>query len=156
MKTILTIVIVMLAMSMFAVAADKPNFSGDWTLDATKSEFGPMPPPSAMTRKVEHNDPSLSYTQETSGGQNGDQTVKMKYSTDGTETTNDMMGNPLKTTAKWDGSALVITGKADFGGNEITLTDKWTLSDDGKVLTDLLHIDSPQGAFDITYVLNKK
>lgn len=156
MKTILTILIVMLAMSMFAVAADKPNFSGEWTLDATKSEFGPMPPPSAMTRKVEHNDPSLEYTQETSGGQNGDQSIKMKYSTDGTETTNDMMGNPLKTTAKWDGSALVITGKADFGGNEITLTDKWTLSDDGKVLTDALHIDSPQGAFDITYVMNKK
>jgi len=82
--------------------------------------------------------------------------VSMKYSTDGKETTNDMMGNPLKTTAKWDGSALVINGKADFGGAEITLTDKWTLSDDGKVLTDAMHIESPQGAFDITYVLNKK
>jgi len=155
MKKIAAVLIVMLAAGMMALAADKPNFSGEWTLDATKSEFGPMPPPSSMSRKVDHNDPDLTYTQQASGGQ-GDQTITMKYSTDGKETTNDMMGNPLKTVAKWDGSALVITGKADFGGNEITLVDKWTLSDDGKVLTDALHIDSPQGAFDITYVLNKK
>lgn len=156
MRTVITILIVTMALSMMAVAADKPNFSGEWTLDATKSDLGPMPPPSSMTRKVDHSEPALTYTQQTTGGQNGDQTVTMKYSTDGTETTNDLMGNPLKTTAKWDGSALTIVGKADFQGNELTLTDKWTLSDDGKVLTDALHIESPQGAFDITYVMTKK
>jgi hypothetical protein len=156
MKTILTILVVMMAVSMTGFAADKPNFSGEWTLDASKSEFGPMPPPSSMTRKVDHNDPNLTYTQSVVGSPQGDQTTTMKYSTDGKETTNDMMGNALKTVAKWDGNALVINGKVDFGGTEITLSDKWTLSEDGKVLTDALHIDSPQGAFDITYVLNKK
>ncbi len=156
MKKVITIAIAALAMSLISVGADKPNFSGDWTLDSGKSDFGPMPAPTTMTRKVEHNDPDLTYTQVVQGGPQGDQTVKMTYSTDGKETTNDLMGNPLKTTAKWDGNALVITGKADFGGNEVTLTDKWTLSDDGKVLTDALHFESSQGAADVTYVMNKK
>jgi hypothetical protein len=156
MKTVMAVLITTLGVGMVGYSADKPNFSGNWTLDATKSDFGPMPAPSAMTRKVEHSDPSLTYTQEVQGGPQGDQTITMKYSTDGSETTNDLMGNPLKTTAKWDGSALVITGKADFGGNEVTLTDKWTLSDDGKVLTDALHFESSQGAADVTYVMNKK
>jgi hypothetical protein len=137
-------------------AADKPNFSGDWTLDASKSELGPLPPPSSMTRKIDHSDPALMVTQAMTGGPQGDQTVTMKYSTDGRETMNQMMGNDVKATASWEGSALVIAMKADFGGNEIKLTDKWTLSADGKTLTDASHIAMPQGEFDITYVMNKK
>jgi hypothetical protein len=145
-----------MTVATMAVAADKPNFSGDWTLDATKSDFGPMPPPQSMTRKVDHNDPSLTYTEAQTGGPQGDTNRTMKYSTDGKETTNDMMGTPMKATAKWDGDALVMNGKLDMQGNEITLTDKWTLSADGKVLTDTLHIGTAQGEFDITYVMNKK
>lgn len=157
MRTLLTMVLVlMMAAATLAVAADKPNFSGEWTLDTAKSDFGPMPPPQSMTRKVDHSEPALSYTEVTVGSAQGDQTRTMKYSTDGKETTNDMMGNPVKTTAKWDGDTLVMNAKADFGGAEITLIDKWTLSPDGKVLTDALHIGAPQGEFDITYVLNKK
>jgi len=156
MRTLLTILLVMMTVAGMAVAADKPNFSGDWTLDATKSDFGPMPPPQSMTRKIDHSEPTLTVTQAMVGGPQGDQTSTLKYSTDGKETTNDMMGNPVKWTAKWEGDALVMNAKADFQGNEVTLQDKWTLSADGKVLTDLFHIGTAQGEFDITYVMNKK
>jgi len=144
------------ALAALAPAGDKPNFSGDWTLDASKSEFGPMPPPASMTRKIEHSDPGLTVTQATTGGPQGDQTTTMKYSTDGKETVNQFMGNDIKAKANWEGSALVIAMTADFGGNEIKLTDKWTLSDDGKTLTDATHIAMPQGEFDLTYVMTKK
>jgi hypothetical protein len=156
MKTLLTILLAMTTVATMAVAADKPNFSGDWTLDAGKSDFGPIPAPQSMTRKVEHSDPSVSFTEVMVGGPQGDQTSTTKWSADGKETTNDMMGNPVKWTAKWDGDALVANAKADFQGNEITLAHKWTLSADGKVLTDAFHIGTAQGEFDITYVLNKK
>lgn len=147
------------AIALFAVAAlaaDKPNFSGDWVMDASKSDFGPMPPPDSMTRKVEHNDPDLTVTQTQTGGAQGDQTSTAKYTTDGKESTNQMMGNDVKSTVSWDGDSLVIASKLDFQGNELALTSKWSLSADGKVLTDVWHISSPQGEFDITYVLNKK
>jgi hypothetical protein len=156
MKKILSSALLIVAGATLCLAADKPDFSGEWSLDADKSNFGPMPPPTSMTRKVDHKDPALTYTQSTVGSPQGDQTVTMKYTTDGKESVNQMMGNDVKAVAKWEGKALVITAKADFGGMEITLTDKWTLSDDGKVLTDDLHIGTGQGDFDVTYVLKKK
>jgi hypothetical protein len=154
MKTILKSVFVIAALAGTALA-DKPNFSGDWTMDVDKSNFGPAPPPASMTRKVEHTDPALTVTTTQSGGQQ-DGTSTMKYTTDGKENTNEMMGNPVKSTLKWDGDHLVISSKADFGGQEINLTDTWSLSTDGKVLTDVLHLALPQGEFDITIVMNKK
>lgn len=156
MKKILTVVFVLAAMAALSFAADKPNFSGDWSLDASKSDFGPIPPPATMTRKVDHSEPAMTVTTVQTGGPQGDSTVTQKISTDGKETTSDFMGSQAKNTAKWDGSALVVTTKADFQGTEITINSKWTLSADGKVLTDAWHIISPQGEFDLTYVMNKK
>ena len=155
MKTLINVIPMLAALSMLATAADKPNFSGDWTMDADKSTFGPMPPPTSMTRKVTHEDPSVTVVQAQSGPQ-GDQNTTLKYLTDGKETTNNFMGQDVKSNGKWEGEKLVFTTKADFGGAEVKLVDTWSLSADGKVLTDILHIVSPQGEFDITYVLNKK
>ena len=156
MKTITALVLAMAATAGLSAAADKPNFSGEWTMDATKSDLGPIPPPATMTLKVDHRDPAITVTSMSTGGAQGDATTTAKYSTDGTETTNDMMGAPAKSTAKWEGKALLIATKADLQGTEITINIKVSLSDDGKVLTDAWHIVSPQGEFDITYVLNKK
>jgi hypothetical protein len=156
MRIALKAVIALAACATLAAAADKPNFSGEWSLDLDKSNFGPMPPPSALSRKIQHNDPEMTMEQTTTGGPQGDQTVKFKYSTDGKETSNEIMGNPAKTTAAWDGNALVISMSLDAGGNEIKITDRVTLSDDGKVMTDAQHLVLPQGELDLTYVLNKK
>ena len=156
MRTVLRSMFAIAAFATLALAADKPNFSGDWSLDVDKSNFGPMPPPATMTRKIAHSDPDLTVEQATTGGPQGDQTVKLKYSTDGKETTNEMMGTPAKTKASWDGNALLINMSVDAGGMEIKITDRVTLSDDGKVMTDAMHLVLPQGELDLTYVLNKK
>ena len=39
--------------------AGKPNFSGDWKLNLEKSNFGAVPPPTSITRKIVHAEPSL-------------------------------------------------------------------------------------------------
>src|SRR5579872_6567605 len=135
--------------------ADKPNFTGEWTLNADKSNLGPMPPPASMTRKVDHSDPNLTMTQAVVGGPQGDMTTTFKASTDGKETINDMMGAQAKTTAKWEGDTLVINVSVDFQGTEIKLVQKWSLGDGGKTLTDNTHIAAPQGEFDVVYVMNK-
>jgi hypothetical protein len=155
MKKLMSTLFVIAAAANMAMAADKPDFSGNWKLDADKSTFGPMPPPTSMTRKVVHKDPDLSVDQAQSGDQ-GDQNTSMKYSTDGKETTNSMMGNDVKSKAVWEGKTLVITSAANFGGADVKLTDKWSLSDDGKTLTDVLGISAPQGDFEMTFVLVKQ
>jgi hypothetical protein len=155
MKRILTILVLVAALAALGMAADKPNFSGDWSINVDKSAFGPMPPPSSLTRKIAHTDPAVTVDEAQSGAQ-GDMKRTVKYSTDGKETSNDFMGQSMKSTAAWDGSKLVITTKGDFGGTEVKLIDTWSLSGDGKELTDVMHIVSPQGEFDITFVLGKK
>ena len=156
MRTVLRSMLVIAAFATMALAADKPNFSGEWSLDADKSNFGPMPPPATMTRKIQHHDPEMTMDQATTGGPQGDQSFQFKYSTDGKETNNEIMGTAAKTKASWDGNALVINMSVDAGGNEIKITDRVTLSDDGKVMTDAQHLVLPQGELDLTYVLNKK
>lgn len=156
MKILLSALFLIAAAANVAMAADKPDFSGDWKLDADKSTFGPMPPPSSLTRKIDHKDPDLTVNTSQSTEQ-GDMNVTAKYSTDGKETTNSMMGNDVKSKANWDGNTLVIVSNANFGGTDIKITNKWKLSDDGKTLTDAMNISgTPQGDLDITYVLVKQ
>jgi hypothetical protein len=155
MKTLMSTLFVIAAAAGMAQAADKPDFSGDWKMDADKSVFGPMPPPTSMTRKIDHKDPDISVTEARSGPQ-GDMNTTMKYSSDGKETTNSLMGNDVKSKAVWEGKTLVITSAANFGGADVKLTDKWTLAEDGKTLTDVLGISSPQGDFELTFVLIKQ
>jgi hypothetical protein len=155
MKTLMSTLFVIAVAAGMALAADKPDFSGDWKMDADKSVFGPMPPPTSMTRKIDHKDPEISVTEARSGPQ-GDMNTTMKYSSDGKETTNSLMGNDVKSTAAWEGKVLVIKSAANFGGADMKLTDKWTLADDGKTLTDVMSISAPQGDFELTFVLVKQ
>jgi hypothetical protein len=155
MKKLMSTLFVIAAAASIAMAADKPDFSGSWKMDADKSVFGPMPPPTSLTRKIAHKEPDLTVDEARSGAQ-GDMNMTMKYSTDGKETTNSLMGNDVKSKAVWDGNILVITSNANFGGADVKLTNKWTLSEDGKTLTDVLGISAPQGDFEQTFVLLKQ
>jgi hypothetical protein len=149
------IFIILLAVAGFAAAADKPNFSGDWKIDAMKSSFGPMPPPEVYNRKIEHNDPGLKVTEEQKGAM-GERTSTLSFSTDGKEVSNDLQGMIAKSTAAWDGDKLKLTTNIDAQGTAIKLQENWSLSGDGKVLTAAIKFTSPQGEFEITLVLNKQ
>ena len=98
MKKIIMLTLALAAMAAFGAAADKPNFSGDWTIDVAKSNFGQIP--AEATRKVVHNDPALTMTETQTGGPQGDVTTTAKFSTDGRETINKLsMGADAKSTA---------------------------------------------------------
>ncbi len=145
-----------LALALVVVPAlAKPNFSGDWKVNVSKSEFGPMPPPTSMTGKVTHEEPKLKLVAKQSG-ERGDFEYEMNYSTDGKETTNELRGNTMKSVAKWDGEELVINTKGTFGDNEITILDRMSLSTDGKTLTLKRHFSSAMGEADQTLILEKQ
>ena len=63
----LTLPAMMLLAAGLAIA--KPNFTGDWKLDADKSNFGPMPPPTSMSLDIDHTDPNLKIVTKQSGAQ---------------------------------------------------------------------------------------
>jgi hypothetical protein len=136
-------------------AVAKPNFTGDWKLNVTKSDFGQFPPPSAMTQKATHDDPALKVAAKMSTDQ-GDFEYESNYSTDGKETTNNFGPSAMKSVAKWDGDTLSIQTKGTFGDAEMTITDKWQLSEDGKTLTITRHFVSSMGEMDQKMVLEKQ
>ena len=84
------------------------------------------------------------------------------YNLDGSETAGDSGRAKFtrKATLSSDGKTLELLQKTTFqtqDGNEVTstLSDKLSLSADGKVLTVTRHSESPRGAQDSTMVFNK-
>jgi hypothetical protein len=132
-----------IAAAIFAVAsvafAQKPDFSGTWTLDpeASGAPAGGGGGGGGRGGGALGNGPAVvKQTADTLTIERtmGDNKVTLTYKLDGTESKNTMMGRggtPMESvsTAKFDGTKLVITTKA--GENESTQT--WSLA--GSVLT---------------------
>ena len=132
-----------------------PNFSGDWKLNASKSDFGPMPAPETLTMKIEHKDPALKV-EAVQVGQQGEVKSESNYTTDGKDSKNKMRNNEMVSKVKWEAEALTFDTKLDFQGNEVTFKDNWTVSADGKTLTIKRKINAPQGEFETLQVLEKQ
>ena len=147
--------IVLIAVVGLIPALAKSDFSGDWKLNASKTDFGPMPPPDTLTEKVTHEDPNIKMSVAQTGG-TGDIKYDMAYTTDGKESVNHMGDNEFKTTLKWDGDELVGDTKGSFDGNDFTAKDRWALSDGGKTMTVTRHVSMSMGEFDIKLVFDKQ
>lgn len=156
MKVLLTISLLAAGLATAAMAADKPNFSGDWKLNAAKSTLGPMPAPTSYTRKVTHAEPSITIEDTQTGTPAGDQHEVHTYTTDGKEISYQTNGADIKSAATWDGDALQFNTKASVQGMDIVLKAKMTLGDGGKTLNNAVHITTPQGDLDIIYVFDKQ
>ncbi len=148
-------VCLLLFLTSAAAAANKPDFSGEWKMNAGKSVFGPIPVPASLIRRITHSDPSLTITEEQKGG-SGDHVSTRRYTTDGKEITFQENGANVEATATWDVDSLLIRSKADTGGVAIVFTEKMTLSDENRTLTDAVRIEAPQGALNATYVFDKQ
>jgi hypothetical protein len=136
---------------------DAPNLSGTWKLDIAKSNFGQIPPPASQTDTIEHNEPSIKIVEDQKGGMMGDMNMTVTLSSDGKETTYPGMGgSPVTSTAHWEGSTLVVNSTASFQGSDVKIKDSYTLSPDGKTLTEVAHVETGMGNFDSTSVFEKQ
>jgi len=134
-----------------------PNLSGTWVLNISKSNFGQIPPPASQTDTIDDSEPSVKITEDQKGGMMGDINITTAISTDGKETTSKGMGDAdVKSTARWEGSTLVIDSKTNFQGGDVKIKDSYSLSADGKTLTEVTHVESGMGNFDSTSVYDKK
>jgi hypothetical protein len=132
----------------------KPNFTGEWKMNPGRSSFAPLPAPDSLVRKVSQHDSHLKI-QTTQFGQQREIVTDLLYTTDGQECKNTIRGQEFTGTAQWQGDSLVIESKRQVQGMDLTQTENWTLSADGRTLTIANHVQTPQGAFDITLVLEK-
>jgi hypothetical protein len=154
MHTILrAIVVCSLLLPGTAHAADKPNFTGTWKMNAAASSFPPGAAPDSITRVISHAEPALLIDEEQLGAMGAQKTTR-KYTTDGTAMTFESQGTQVGSAATWDGAALVVVSKVAAIGVEFT--DRMTLSADGNTLTSAVRISSAQGAVDMTVVFDRK
>lgn len=153
-KTSIAILAILALAALPALA--KPDFTGDWKLNTSKSTFGDFPGPDSMTIKIAHAEPKLSTVSKQSG-QMGEFEMKADYTTDGKECTNKgFQDAPVKSVVKWDGDTLAIESKGQFGDADFTITQKLTLSDDGKTLVVAQHIASAMGEIDQKLIFEKQ
>src|SRR3954468_15556406 len=126
-----------------ARAQTKPDFSGTWTLDASKSDApmgrgGRGGPPGPMT---------ITQTADTLTQKRGEQTLT--YKLDGSESANEVQGRggvqTVKAKAHWEGSKLVIESTREIQGFALTTKEERTLSADGKEMTVQTTASTPQG-----------
>ena len=147
----LMIVTGLAALAIATAASAKPNFSGTWRLNKVKSNYGPVSAPNRMERKIVHEDPVLKMTI-VQANDEGERTLEQVYRTDGSESVNRVGNREVMSTAKWDGPVLVISSeRGDFAQSE-----RWTLSEDGQVLTLVNRVKSPKRNFEVTVVMDKE
>jgi len=106
----------------------KPNLSGHWVMNASKST-GRIPKTCEET--IEHKDPSLMITT-VSEDPRGPSKTFLKLATDGSESVNDVNGNEFHSKSHWESGKLVTVVTGDRG---LTMTEVRSLSPDGKVQT---------------------
>jgi len=154
--TPMRLAIVILASLLFGPALSaKPDFTGKWKMNASKSDFGTLPAPEKLDRAIEHKDPDISVKTVQVGHQ-GEVKTEFHYTTDGKEFTAKSAFGEIKGTAKWAGDTLVVETKRSVQGAEITQVGRWTLSEDGKALSVHSVIQTPNGAFKMSLSFDKQ
>ncbi len=148
-------VLTVTAFAASLAAQSKPNFSGTWKLNVSKSDFGPLPGPDSQSNVIEHNDPVLKVNVSVEGPQ-GKQNFNLTYTTDGKEVMNKQGPRDVKSTVVWDGSNVVFNSKFSFNDNDVALKNVWTLSADGKTITQNLHLSAQMGEADQKLIFEKQ
>lgn len=138
--------------------ADQPtNFTGEWKLNSAKSDFGPLDGPDRRTDKIDHSASSLRLTSTQARGDR-ESIGQWDCRTDGSPCTVTMRGTDLKlsTRVTWDGPVLVFASQGTYSGGDVQISDRWSLSQDGKTLTITRRLSNAVGEAQQTVLLEKQ
>ncbi|HTS12005.1 MAG TPA: hypothetical protein VMH00_07805 [Candidatus Limnocylindrales bacterium] len=152
------------ALTLAAFGQSKPNFSGTWKLNVDKSDFGPVPGPSAETEIIDQTDKTMKVSVAVANDE-GKIQYDMMLVLDGSEIdipADSAWAHPgtevtmQSVAASWDGSALIVNQKLTYGNEPVTGASRYSLSDDGKVLTVDSNYTSAMGDATRTFVFEKQ
>jgi hypothetical protein len=153
-----------MALSVIALAATKPNFSGTWTMDRARS-FG-LPGNMTQILTITHKDEQIQL--ETKLIQPGNErVVKDTYVLDGKEHEFTPQTPPNAPPAKGKRTAVWLPGDKGIQVTEVTTSEtdkgtvtnqvvrKWTISGQGELIIDM-YIDNQNGSFEAKRIFTKQ
>jgi hypothetical protein len=111
----------------------QPNPSGVWKANLEKSKLGGGPAPTGILMLIDVQGTKLTQTVGMASPR-GEQRATFTYNLDGKPSTNLNRGLPTRTTARMEGGSLVLESKV-AAAKPGTMTEKWTMSDEGKTMT---------------------
>ena len=133
-----------------------PNFSGEWVLNREKSDYGRIPLPTKLVRRIDHQEPKIKLVTISTGPQ-GDLTTEYNYTTDGVEGTTLVRGTKVRHAAKWDSQTLEIEINRSLpDGKSLKTVERWHLSEDGKIMMSVSKMNTVNGEMTITAVFDKQ
>lgn len=156
------VAITVVVLSSFRFMPDKAKFSGEWKLDAAKSELGEFGGRAATAIKIDQKDADITISRTSPGFNGGDPmttTLTLPYS-GATVESEGWGGSKRKTTAKWseDGQTLTITNNIHFDRDgqafDVKSTENWTLNKEG-LLSIATNATTPQGEMNTKAVYTK-
>jgi hypothetical protein len=163
-RKFLLMTVAILALSAFALAAAKPNFSGSWTMDRARS-FGI---PGNMTQTMTVTQTGDKIELETKLIQPGNErSVKDTYTLDGKEYEFTPQVAPNQPPAKGKRTASWLPGDKGITVTEVTTAEgqngpvttqivrKWTISTQGELTIDM-YVDGPRGSFEAKRIFVKQ
>ncbi len=154
--------ITMFLMPVILSAQDKPDFSGTWVLNESKSKFGEEGSRGGASQMVvtqQDNSITIVRTSQSRSGDNMTNTEKLTL--DGQEVDNSTGNRTRKSKASWssDGNSLNISSHMEFERNGDTMsldvTEVWKLQDPKTLEVDYTS-KSSRGERQRTYVYDKK
>jgi len=124
------------ALAAPAMAAQAPpDLSGTWVLQLDQSDLGAMTGQlQARTDVIEHKEPNLKIKRIVRSTA-GESTSDLVYMVDGKPWKNTAGPTEITSTLTWEEGALVMVSTVPNPQGEVTITDRYTLSADGKTLT---------------------
>jgi hypothetical protein len=119
--------------------AARPNLSGVWVMDASKTIVtGQIPAPTAVTSTITQHGDTLIVDREVSSDMAGAVKTHLLWATDGKPWKNTVPVNgqdtDVSTVLSWDNGTLVARTTLSIQGTDVEQVDRWTLSSDGKNL----------------------
>ena len=159
---LMAVICALLLIPATSSAKENTDFTGDWTLNESKSDLGEgrMFSTSKMTVKQEGNTIIIERTRSGRDGQ--ERTMSETLTTDGKENTSKSENRSSTSTAEWsdDGTTLTIKSNMEFNRQgetfQIKRSEIWTLGEEGKILKIQSESSSSRGERSVTLVYDKQ
>ena len=115
-----------------AIAQSVTDFSGEWKLNAGRSEVGRLPSPPETSLRVDQSSSTVTvWANPTEGG-----SPKARlYPLDGRTEKNKSGEITLSTQTKWEGAAMLVNTIVSGPGKNFTVMERWKRSSNGSTLT---------------------